>query len=337
MKIHIHCPGSMQDGLHSPSRGESRWTQNLALMLAKAGHNIVVTAGGRPSWGSTQPIDNVLLVPEGISKNVLNSYGPFHISMDSARWKDKEHALKAERYLNLKWSIEDYTRSERLPENEFLCYPLNIGSEGFFKEDCVNRDKTFFLPLPFGEEMCGPNFHKDGLLWTCKDIDREKVFRDNAFMVAEKVLYPLLEEDGNLFVVWLMRNLLKRQGFNAVVRDKKDISVPDLLTYDKLREVLKDCRLVVSINIPGSVFDAAFMGVPTLEWERGGFFNSIGKKHGVLIEDGATPERVLEVIKSLLENETLYSSYVADIQKEIMCNTNTSSLGYFNRMIKEIF
>jgi len=327
----------MRSGLDSPTRGEGRWTQNLARILAADGHDIVITAGGVPTWGETPPVEGITLVRESISRQALEKMGPFDINMDPVWWENKPERVTAKRHLVLKWSIEDYTRKILFPGNYAMCYPLNTSSDGFFRNDCVNKDKTFFLPLPFGEEMCKPNFDKNGLLWTCKDIDREKVFLDNAIMVAEKVVYPLLEQDENLFVIWLMRNLLKRQGFNAVVRDKKDISVPDLMSYDKLREVLKVCRLVVSINIPGSVFDAAFMGVPTLEWERGGFFNSIGKKHGVLIEDGAPPERVLEVIKSLLENEILYGNYVADIQKEIECNTNASSLEYFNSMIKEIF
>ena len=220
MRMHIHCPGSMTDGLDSPSRGEGRWTQNLARILARAGHEIVVTSGGIPVWGDTAPVENVILLPEALPSETLEKYGPFDLSMDSARWEAKPYAVKATKHLNLKWSIEGYTREKLLPENEFMCYPLNMRSESFFREDCVNKDKTFFLPLPLGERMHEPAFDKHGLLWTCKDIDRVERMRETAFMVAEKVLYPLLDKEKDLYVVWLMLDTLKRYGFNAKVREK---------------------------------------------------------------------------------------------------------------------
>lgn len=336
MKIHIHCPGPMTDGLDSPTRGEGRWAQNLARVLANAGHQVFATGGGIPSWGNTVPVDNVWLVSESVPKRALDGHGPFDLSIDPCWWKDKPPMVTAKRYLVLKWSLEDYTRVVPLPKNQFLCYPLNIHTPQFFKDDCVNKGRTFFLPLPFGSEMCEPNFNKKGLLWTCKDIDRVQSMRENAFMVAEKVLYPLLDKEEDLYVVWLMLDMLRRFGFDAKVRDK-DIAVNNLVPYCELRKLLSECKLVVAINIPGSVHDAAVLGVPTLEWEDGGFFNSVGRKYDVLLERGAGPERISEVVGRYLYDREFYTNYVRDIQHELRFNTDGASLQHFNTIVESIF
>jgi hypothetical protein len=337
MKIHIHCSGSLTDGLDSPSRGEGRWTQNLARILAKAGHTIVATGGGNPSWGSTLPVDNVLLVPESASDNHLKSLGPFDLDIDPARWEGKPPRVKATKHLLLKWSLEDYTRSKPLPEDTFLCYPLSIHPEQFFEDRCVNKDKTFFLPLPLGDRQHDPNFDKTSLLWTCKDIDREKLFRDNAELVANKVLRPLLQQSSEISVVWLMMDLLKRSGILAPIRQDRDIQISGLVPYFRIRELLSDCKVVVAANIPGSVLDAAMLGVPTLEWEVGGFFNDVGKKYGVLIERGARAERISKVLNKYINDREFYTNYVKDIQYKLRFNVNDIALSYFDTLVNTIF
>jgi hypothetical protein len=337
MRIHIHCPGSITDGLDSPSRGESRWTQNLARILAKEGHDIHVSGGGKPTWGSSSPVKNVTLIPEGFLAENKDAFGFFDINMDSAWWKDKAPVVNAGKHLILKWSMEDYTARERLPDNQYLCYPLDKDSVQFYEDRCVNQDKTFFLPLPFGDTFHKPNFDKKGLLWTSKDIERASDMRSNAKKVAHEVLPGILGGDSSLFMVWLMFNLLKGSGIDINCRKDKDIVVNGLLPYHKLKEVLEQCKLVVAINIPGSVLDAAFLGVPTLEWEEGGFYNHVGRKHGVLIEQGASTERIKEVISLFLEDEELYNNYVKDMQNELKNNLNSVSIKYFNEMVSTIF
>lgn len=337
MKMHIHCPGSMTDGLDSPSRGESRWTQNLAKLLSKDGHQIVVTGGGIPKWGSTKPIKNVLLAPEGATPGFLEQFGPFDLNIDSSWWEAKLPMVNAKKHLLLKWSLEDYTRNKLLPKDIFLCYPLNVRSSQFFEDVCVNKDKTFFLPLPFGPKFHEPNFNEKGLLWTCKDMEREKYLRDNATLVVEDVLYPLLGKEKDFYVIWLMLGLLKRCGLDVKVRPQKDIPVNDLVPYYEIRNLLGKCKLVVAVNVPGSVHDAAMLGVPTLEWERGGFYNYIARKHNVLIENGASAERINEVVNKYMYDEKFYADYVKDIQYELRYNTDDYSLSCFYNIMEKIF
>lgn len=336
MKIHVHCPGLMNEGLDSPSRGESRWTQNLARLLAEAGHEVVITASGNPVWGSRPELVGITLVPETRPKSYMdNTFGVFDVSMDSACWKGKPRAVSAKRYLILKWSLEEYMRATRLQDDEFLCFPHRLYESSFFLPGCVNADKTFLLPLPFGDGLSEPNSDKDGLLWTSKDIDRVLDMRDNAKRMAERVVPDILGKYPNMYVVWLMHASLKKYSIKAPVRDK-DIVVNDLVPYYKIREILSECKLVVAVNIPGSVFDAAFLGVPTLEWEVGGFFNDVGRKHDVLLEEGCHSDRIKEVILNFLTDESLYCSYVRDIQDKIKDNTNSSAIKHFNRIVKEI-
>jgi len=337
MRIHIHCPGVLGDGLDSPSRGEGRWSQNLARLLAGAGHYIVATGTGTPGWGAQAQVDNVILLPETTTRKKLESHGPFDLSLDSAWWKDKPPMVTAKKYLVLKWSLEGYTREEPLPENMFLCYPLNIGSEQFFKDDCVNRDRTFFLPLPLGPMMCEPNFDKKGLLWTCKDIDRSQLYRENAVMVAKEVLYPLLDKEEDLCVIWLMSAALKKVGFDTRVRAGKDVAVDNLVLYHEIKRILRESKLVVSINIPGSFLDAAVLGVPTLEWEEGGFLNAIARKYGALIERGATAQRVSEVIDKYLYDREFFYNYVKDVQHELRFNLDASALQHFDALVEKVF
>jgi len=337
MLIHVHCAGSMTEGLDSPSRGEGRWAQNIVKVLAKQGHTIVATGGGLPSWGSTKKVDNVYLVPESSPIYGFDGHDIFDLSMDPTWWKDKKPMVKAKKYLVMKWSLEDYTRSEPLPDNQYLCYPLNIHTPQFFEDRCVNKDRSFFLPLPLGEKFREPNFDADGILWTCKDVDREKFMRDNARMMMDKVLYPLLEKDNDLFVIWLMADMMSNVGLEPKIRPDVDLPFCGLIPYYRVRELLSACRLVMAVNIPGSVLDATSLGVPTLEWEVGGFFNHIGRKHNVLIEKDATVERIQEVVNKFLYNKDFYCGYVKDIQEELKFNTNSYSLECFNNIVKKIF
>lgn len=335
MRLHIHCPGDMQNGLDSPTRGEGRWTQNLARVLAEDGNDVVITAGGFPTWGETEPIDGITLVRETISRQDLEKLGPFDINMDPAWWENKPERVAAKLHLVLKWSLEDYTRKIPFPDNYALCFPLNVRSSGFFEDRCVNRGKTFFLPLPLGPVLHEPNFDKKGILWTCKDIEREEYLRVNSKMVSTKVLYPLLDKHPDMHVAWIMAQLLVQLGLDVRVRADKDIFIKTLAPYYKIREIISNCKFIMAVNLPGSVLDAAFLGVPTLEWSRGGFFNHIGNKYNVTIEEGATVERIQGVVGRYLYDEGFYTSYVKDIQNELKFNTNSSSLSYFYSIVEK--
>lgn len=336
MRIHIHCPGDMSNGLDSPTRGEGRWAQNMARVLAKDGNDIIITGGGSVTWGETTPIPGIKLVSEHTPKIELDKLGPFDVNIDPVWWKNKPEMVSAKKHLVLKWSIEDYTRTIKFPDNYALCYPLNVRSSCFFEDNCVNRENTFFLPLPLGDNPHKPNFNKKGLLWTCKDIEREEYIRKNAELVSQEVLYPLLSEHPDLYVVWLMSTQLKRMGIDVRARPDVDVLLKHLVPYYRIRELLSECKLVMAVNLPGSVLDAAFLGVPTLEWAKGGFFNHIGDKYGVTIEEGASAERIREIVNKYLYDEEFYCSYVEDVQNELKFNTNANALACFYDIVDRL-
>ena len=145
MKILILCPGSWSHGLNSPERGEGRWSQNYARMLAKAGHDVYAA-----SMNTAPDEDGVKLINEV----ECSKYEPYDLYIDSSWWKDKVPKAKATKYIALKWSLEDYTR-EPITDSEFyLAYPYPSHREYFCKS--ANDSRTFPLPTMFGTEFPRP-------------------------------------------------------------------------------------------------------------------------------------------------------------------------------------
>ena len=151
MKILIMCPGSWTHRLNSPERGDGRWAQNYAQMLALAGHD-VFAASGR---GNLQP-GQTHYGAKLVNQDTCGMYGPFDLYIDAAWWDKKQPKAQAKKYIALKWSLENYLRNDPFPDDFHLAYPYP--SHHHFFSRFHSASKTFALPTMFGTELSKPNW-----------------------------------------------------------------------------------------------------------------------------------------------------------------------------------
>lgn len=78
------------------------------------------------------------------------------------------------------------------------------------------------------------------------------------------------------------------------------------------------------------------MGLPSIFWEHGGFFNPLGDALGISIEHDAPPERFTEVANMLMSDKKRYHEAVYIIQDYFVAHTFDGAIKYFNLMCESI-
>jgi hypothetical protein len=164
MKILVLCPGSWTHGLNSPERGEGRWAQNYAKLLAQYGHEVYAASGNNSKIDSEH---NVKL----ISESQARSYEPYDVYIDSCWWDRKVAIAKSKIYVRLHWSLEERVGKIKLPANEYLAYPYPDSTQYFIHDQNVNVEKTFCLPTAFGDEFGNSKFHNQNLFIPCRGVE----------------------------------------------------------------------------------------------------------------------------------------------------------------------
>lgn len=316
------CPGSFSAGLNSPERGEGRWAQNCVRMLAMAGHDVYGASGG--IGPNPQHSEGAIL----IDQKYASRFGPFDLYIDAAWWDKKEPAAEAKKYVALKWSIEGYLR-EPFQSDFYLAYPYAVHHHLFSKTDFVNRDKTFALPTMFGEGFLRPQWQNSKLFIPGK-IDVNRAYKSYIPAIG-KVL-------GSHPVEGISREFFEKElPAGTVDFNRPDSNWSGLMTYDKVLESMRRCKINVPFLNPGCIIEAAFQGLPSIFWAHGGFYNPLAEMMNISVEHDAPPERFLEVFDLLMTNKKKYHEVVMLTQEYFSAHTYANAMKYFDLMVDSIF
>ena len=319
MKILVMCPGSFTYGLDSPERGESRWSQNYAKMLAMAGHQVFAASMGKPEPRSHYGVSL-------INEAEVTQYGPYDLYIDSSWWKDKLPKGKASKYVILKWSLEEYTREEPLADNLYLAHPYPSHRHEFING--VNANKTFALPTMFGTVMETPKWGNSKIFLPGK-IDTNRDYQ--RFIPAISQILTQYPVEG------CSKDFFKKELEPSVNFSKSDSYWYNLLPYNEVLESMKRCKINLPILNPGAIIEATFQGIPSIFWEHGGFYNPLAENLGVLIQHHAEPERFIEVINMTMKDKKTYHEILLTSQDYFSCHLYHNAIKYFNLMVNQIF
>lgn len=341
MRILICCPGSWRHGLDSPERGEGRWSQNLARLFGKLGHEVYACSMGAPIWGEGRVAKNVTLVQEHEAKN----YQPYDLYIDTAWWINKVPSATARKNFHVHWSLEQHLRTPDFPKDHYIIYPYNSSREYFIGDFNPISDRTFFLPNPLCEEFAKPSFDKGSLLcptsgncWDNAPVE--------SFSTFAQVLHTILIETPMLETDWLFSDALvppiAKSNFRSKLNERPGLDrFHKVLPYFKVLDIISRCKLAVPFRIQGCLLDSTALGVPTIVWESCCWFPrimQIAREHDLLIERGnETSDRLLSVISRLLSDKDLYSNYIGSLQKELEHHTEKRTAECFNSIIEKIF
>jgi len=337
MKILVNCCGYFSDGLDTPTRGEGRWTQNIARFLSEVGHDVYACTGGTVVHGTGRPSPAKLVeLPEAVRN------GPYDMYFDCCWTAGKKPMAPAKKYFHVTWWPEARFFSEGLPENHYVCYFLNTVRHLFTDRNInVNVDRTFFLPTPYCKTMAEPAFDNNGLLWCSRIFKPEE--HPGRPSIEENYRYGqiVLDIAGELITEFpdlILTGLYK--DFSADLKFPKSV-LHNLIPYHAFLKLLQRTKLSLPVRMQSCIFDCTAAGVPFLAWEDtqlpGQEFIDVARKHGVLIEKGASKDRVKEVILTLLTNKEVYTMYTKDMQYVLRHHTEGEVLKCFQHIVDSVF
>jgi len=323
MKILIMCPGSfihqgVMTGLYSPERGEGRWSQQVAYMLAMAGHEVFAASGG---LGDPQEHLGVRLLDQGRVKE----FEPYDLFIESAWWDNKEIPVKAKKYVALKWSLEDYLRKP-FPEDFFLAYPYPSHHWKF--SNFANSDKTFALPAMFEFKAQAPNWDSPKVFLPGK-IDKTRGH--------EKYMSAIIEFLKKYPVEGCSKSYFQEEFGDQIDFNKEGSVWWENESYNKVIGSIMRCRMSLPILNPGAIIETTLQGVPPVFWEHGGFFNDIGRELDINIPHDAPSERFTYVAERLMNDRKTHAEVVLTLQAYFSCHVYENAIKYFDHMVKEIF
>lgn len=318
MKILVLCPGSFVNGLDSPERGESRWSQNYAKMLAMAGHDVYAASMG-------EPLPSVHYGVKLIVEPECAKYGPYDLYIDSSWWKDKTPKAQATKYVCLKWSLEEYTREfVGFPDNFYLAYPYPSHAHEF--RNFPGESRTFPLPTMFGTEFPEPNWDKEKIFLPGK-IDTNRDY---------KKYIPAIVEFLNRFPVEGCSGTFFQKEF-AGLKLVDGSCLYEKRPYNEVMATMGNCKLSLPVLNPGCIIEAAFMGTPSIFWEEGGFYNPLARNMGIQIEYGAPVERFVSIVNRMVSDKKLHFEVTRMTQDYFSSHLYGNAIKYFNSMVEAIF
>lgn len=326
MRILIHFPGAFKKGLgiESPGRGETRWAGEYARMLSMAGHEVWCESNGYPD-DSSLPI-------KLISERDAHKYGEFDLYIHTCWWDGRPINVKAKHYVHVHWCLEKYVR-KKMPDNHWVAYVYATQKEKFMVPENENFDQTIFLPTMFHldyfekSQWDQPNLFLCSRFWQkSKDIDpKVRQIADTVLDVIKD--YPIISVTSD-------QGLIK--NWPDYVNNKTDSQWLGTIPYQDLRKHMKTCKLNIPILSPSNSLDAAAEGMPSVMWEHGSFFRDTARKHNLIIEHPAQPERIREVMTTLLTDKNTYESYLATIQSSLSAHQYPEAIKYFNSFISKL-
>jgi hypothetical protein len=321
MRVLVMCPGSFTHGLNSPERGEGRWAQQYARMLAKAGHEVYAASGG---------LGDKVLDQDGcklIDQKHPARHGSFDLYIDSSWWKDKVPMAEAKKYVCLKWAPEDYLRSDPLPDNLYVGYPYVTHRYNFSGIKFLNENRAFALPAMFCDEFRKPNWQAQSIFIPGK-IDTNRPYKQYIEAISSFLNKHPVEGRSRKFF---------EQEFGSKINFAREGSEwTESTPYNQVVSSLEKSRISLPILNPGCVIEAACYGVPSVMWDHGGFFNTLSQQLNLNIPHDASPERFTEVAELLMNDRKVYMETVYAMQDYFSAHTFSGAIKYFNLMTSTI-
>lgn len=308
MKILVCVAGSWKHGLDSPERGESRWAQNIARLLGKSGlYKVYAASPGDPNAGKGRPAPGVEL----IHHDEIRNHEPYDLYFGADQ---RPPLATAHKYFHIHWGFDGYLKDHNFPKNHYILYPHFDMEAQFVNDSNPNRDRTFFLPTPFCEELSPPAFNRNGLLWPTKDPTLVSPPEDSHTLLA--ALREVRQQIPELKAYWWFVQDMESKG----LIDRSDYpgdEFIELSPYWKMLEVIDKCKLNVILGNPNCIPDCAVKGTPSLIWDSYHvmpFVHDVARKHNLLIPLRSSKEVVKETLVKLLTEEQLYNSFTNDLQ-----------------------
>jgi hypothetical protein len=318
MRIVVRCPGSFTNGLNSPERGEGRWSQNYALMLSMAGHDVYAASMG----DATGTDRGVKLIPE---PDIAN-YGHFDVYIDSAWWRNKEYPRCAKKYINLKWALETYLIEDPLPEDHYIAYPYPSHQHYFDVDINPHRDKCFPLPTMFGTHFIPPNVSSKRVFYPGK-VPLNRPYQKWIDRIIECTSRYEISGVASDDLLQTYNSQLEKQGNRFFT----------LVPYDQVISEMHRCRVNVPVLSPACVIEATFQGMASIFWKEGEFFPALANNLGINIANEDEPDKFETIFERLMTNDKFFREVVHASQDYFVGHRYDEALRYFNNFVEAVF
>jgi hypothetical protein len=338
LKICIDIPGNTSNGLWSAERGESRWAQNWASLLASQGHEItcVCTPG---LWGECPPIPNVTLVTRPDTNKM------YDVFMHACWWEGRDiFGVKSRVYVHHHYGFSDWLKKESfIGRNHVISYPYLQTGYNFIGDHNPWTSKTFALPIPLASKFGESHFDKKNITFSAKDVFLDRYFPSHTdwFRCGKIVIETMKKLNAEFgykchFLMWEQlgsgNKYVEVYGVDKIIE-----SIPDRMQYPSMpsRRVL-DLLDVTKMSFPiiscgGSQIESAMMGILPLTWE-GSPFDIPARKYDWILTDKSTEEQIVANIYRSITDRKFNDELLALYQKELEAHLYESSLSYFKRL-----
>ena len=263
MKIAIELHGSTSHGPWSPTRGEGRWAQNVAAVLATMGHDVYLF-GTSGEWGTCPRIQNLIVC----HYDDVIGLADVDVLFDAAMWVGKPLLVKSRVVLRGYFSFGQEYFTEPWPENHwFLCpYPWVMAAADVPANPV--RDRTALLPYVLPPRDWWPRREND---WSPKSSAK----RGAALLpTRESFCTPIVAAYADALLDHLRRAavdvaVLHRHKYAEAGRLEAidGFDVYESLPCGQLLDLLSETKLVCNLPVWGGVaMEAPLHGACPLAW-----------------------------------------------------------------------
>ena len=344
MRICINLPGTIEYGLFSPERGESRWSQNLAYVLASRDWNVWCTSVACPSWGNkfdktpTNVVKNIkfctLFEAKEESKkeefDILFDTSWFHPGMTNF-YKDFETKV----FIHGHWGGCCYEEPGRFPgPNHYIAYPNLQVATSMTSCSFKHLGKHLFVPIPLLRER-NIGGDRKGIVWGI----REGFFARKGKRLIDRALFLLKflsEYADSDYVLYIMNS---NEMFNAPENDKiivesgvlnwikeaKNVVLLDKTPYDEVLDILaKSVLLIRTGDPPGAPleYEAISQGCLPVIWKGGcNVFERYYDTFGLTLSDEGIDDNspiLFEKLRVLVESELVRKELLRISEGELL-------------------
>lgn len=327
-RILINCPGGWSHGLDSPERGEGRWSQNLAKVLARSGrYEVFATSGGNPTWGRGEVVSGAMLMSEA-EANKLH----FDIYIDASWYQGKPAIGTARVSFHAYWTPEDWMFRVPLPPNHYILYVYRQMAPSYLT--AYNINPTFYLPAAFGPTMSQPDPSARRILSFSRGRDAHT--NSSTFEALYSAIQNLRQSQKIPFA-WLHHDSYAR---HAHADDMPIVSQPGQpwgIPYSEQLTLIRGAGLNATFGGGGSIADCAVHGVPSLLREDAfNFVKPAAEADGLLLPMDCAPVQIEDAIRRLYGDMDLYRRYVTGLQDIYSDHTEANVLRLFDELVARV-
>jgi hypothetical protein len=323
----INCPGGWSHGLDSPEKGEGRWAQNLAKVLARSGrYEVFASSGGPPQWGRGERVAATLLSEPEAAKGIYDIY------IDAAWWDGKPAVGAARVSFHVHWWPEQYVVRRPLPAGHFLVYVYRAHEHVFMVAANANLDRTLFLPGAYGA-MRAPDPAARGIVCTLRGLGSDRA--------PHMRLYEAVSRLRQSFCVpfsWIDHADYPRPSHPDDSALAHPPGEPWGIPYNEMIATLARAGVNVALGGGASIMDCALLGIPSIIRARTSydFIDAAACVHGASIGLDPTVDEIEIGIRRLFDDPGLYVDYVRFLQGVYADHTDTAVLAQFDAIAARV-